>query len=126
MAIDLNKIKARLDKNFGNNSQNVWLRFDRPEVGKNLSYNLRILPEASGDPFWVRTLHYKLTRGGFLCPRVEFGEHCEACTFGFELWNEAKATGDKEAEKLAKDVFLPSERFYAVVVERPCVERVLW
>ena len=72
MAIDLEKMKAKLNKlqNKGNGDSVFW----RPEDGEQ---TIRIVPTADGDPFKDYWFHYNLGKNpGFLSPKKNFGEEC--------------------------------------------------
>ena len=38
--------------------------------------DIRIVPTADGDPFKEMWFHYNVEKGGFLCPKRNFGDEC--------------------------------------------------
>ena len=108
MALDIDRMRAKLNALQGKDStkNSFW----RPEDGEN---NVRIVPTSDGDPFKEKWFHYNVTKGGFLCPKRNFGEPCSVCDFGNKLWNE----GTEESKKLAKDMFA-KQRFFSPVLVR--------
>ena len=115
MAIDLEKIKSRLDsvKNNGKAGGSFW----RPKDGSQV---IRIVPTADGDPFKDYWFHYNLgpdQRGGILCPKRNHAEECPICDFNDQLWKEYNAGQDPDTMKLAKDL-TPRQRFFSPVFVR--------
>jgi len=115
MAIDLEKIKSRLDsvKNNGKAGGSFW----RPQDGSQV---IRIVPTADGDPFKDYWFHYNLgpnQRGGILCPNRNHDEPCPICNFKDELWKEYNSTKEDDTMKLAKDMS-PRQRFFSPVMVR--------
>ena len=108
MAIDIEKMKKKLNTLQGKDGGKKV--FWRPNDGEN---NLRIVPTADGDPFKERWFHYNVAKGGFLCPKRNFGDACPVCDFGNKLWNE----GTEESKRLAKDMFA-KQRFFSPVLVR--------
>ncbi len=108
MALDIDRMKAKLNalQNKGGSANSFW----RPNDGEN---NIRIVPTSDGDPFKERWFHYNVAKGGFLCPKRNFGEECSVCDFGNKLWNE----GTEESKSQAKDLFA-KQRFFSPVLVR--------
>jgi hypothetical protein len=113
MAINLEKMRAKLDalKNKGSREDNV---FWRPEDGKQ---DIRIVTPEDGDPFKEYHFHYNVAKGGFLCPKRNFGDACPVCDFASELWRDSASSGDEEGKKMAKNLFV-RQRFFAPVLVR--------
>lgn len=111
MAIDIKKMKAKLDAlntKGGGNKTSFW----SPKEGN--SYTVRIVPTSDGDPFKEFWFHYELGKqGGFLCPKKNHGDSCPACDFATKLYKEK----NEESAKMAKK-FLPRQRFFSPVVVR--------
>ena len=112
MALDLAKMKAKLQEleNGGKRGDNS---FWRPIEG---DQDIRVVPTEDGDPFKVYHFHYNLgeaARGGILCPKRQYGEHCPICEFASKLWQE----GTDESKKMAKNLFV-RQRFFSPVVVR--------
>lgn len=108
MALDIDRMKAKLNTLQGKDAASN--RFWRPNDGEN---NIRIVPTSDGDPFKERWFHYNVTKGGFLCPKRNFGDTCPVCDFGNKLWNEST----EESKRLAKDMFA-KQRFFSPVLVR--------
>ena len=114
MALDIDKIKARLDsvKN-KNKAGGFW----KPQDGQQV---IRIVPTADGDPFKDYFFHYNLggeNRSGILCPKKNFGDDCPICDFKDQLWKEYNDSQDTDTLKLAKDMS-PRQRFFSPVLVR--------
>jgi hypothetical protein len=109
MAIDIAKMKAKLDKVEGKNKGNDN-KFFKPQPG---TYDVRFLPSADGDPFKEYHIHYGLKSYGLLCSKRMFDEDCPICSFASALYRQ----GGEENEKQAKDLFA-SARFYSLVLVR--------
>ena len=110
MAIDLKKMKAKLDalSSKGGNKNT----FFSPKEGN--SYSVRVVPTPDGDPFKEYWFHYELgSQGGFLCPKKNFGENCPMCDLVSKLYKE----GDEESRKLAKEI-TAKQRFFSPIVVR--------
>ena len=88
----------------------------RPKAGEQL---VRILPALDGKPLKEVSVHWKVAKQPFLCPKKNFGEHCPVCDFGWDQWGEA---GDSKALKEKAKVFLPDQRYAALVVVRDLEE----
>tara|TARA_R110002020_G_scaffold3882_1_gene17124 strand:- start:460 stop:738 length:279 start_codon:yes stop_codon:yes gene_type:complete len=68
MAIDLEKMRAKLDAAKGKgNKTGFW----KPPEGKT---TIRIVPTPDGDPFKQYWFHYNLAQHGFLSPKRNFNE----------------------------------------------------
>ncbi len=110
MAINLDKMKAKLDAAQGKGSgkkSDFW----RPQDGENV---IRILPSPDEDPFKEHHFHYNLgNRSGFLCPKRNFGDDCPVCNFATKLFNE----GSQESVQQAKNLFA-RQRFFSPVLVR--------
>ena len=113
MAIDLSKMKAKLDSfnnKGGSSNTNMW----KPEAGQ---HSIRIVPTEDGDPFKDMWFHYGVGGQNFLCPKKNYSEHCPVCDFASQLWREGSANEDKESLKMAKDLF-PRQRFMSPILVR--------
>tara|TARA_Y100000296_G_scaffold10272_1_gene11753 strand:- start:581 stop:1330 length:750 start_codon:yes stop_codon:yes gene_type:complete len=109
MAIDLEKMKAKLNKlqNKGNGDSVFW----RPEDGEQ---TIRIVPTADGDPFKDFWFHYNVGKNpGFLSPKRNFGESDPLDSFVRELFDE----GTEDSIKMAKNL-MARQRFFSPVVVR--------
>ena len=110
MAIDLNKMKAKLANVQGNGKggkSDVW----KITEGE---HTVRILPSEDGDPFREFFFHYNVGHhNGFLCPKRNFGDHCPVCEFATKLFNE----GETESVNMAKKLFA-RQRFFSPVLVR--------
>ena len=62
--------------------------------------------------------HYNVGdhKGGILCPKRNFGEHCGICEFASQLWREGVDQNDEESKKLAKSLFVRTRFFSPVIV----------
>ena len=99
MAIDLSKMRAKLDalqnKDSGDN------KFWRPSDGEQA---IRIVPTEDGDPFREYFFHYNVGQNrGFMCPKRNFGDDCPVCEFASQLWKDGTANDDEEAKKMADE-----------------------
>ena len=113
MALDLAKMKAKLQELEGGGKSKKDNIFWKPTEGEQ---EIRIVPTSDGDPFKVFHFHYNLgeaARGGVLCPKRQFGEHCPICEFASSLWQEESS----ESKKMAKSLFV-RQRFFSPVVVR--------
>ena len=109
MAIDLNKMRNKLDKLEGKGrAQSVlW----KPKDG---DQTIRILPMQDGDPFREMWFHYNLGENrGFLSPKKNFGEDDPLDAFVRKLFNDA---GDDDI-KMAKNL-MARQRFFSPVIVR--------
>mgnify|MGYP003132758352 FL=1 len=109
MAIDLEKMKAKLNKLQNKGSQDTV--FWRPEDGEQ---TIRIVPTADGDPFKDFWFHYNVGKNpGFLSPKKNFGESDPLDSFVRELFDE----GTEDSIKMAKNL-MARQRFFSPVVVR--------
>ena len=109
MAIDLEKMKAKLNKLQNKGSQDTV--FWRPEDGEQ---TIRIVPTADGDPFKDFWFHYNVGKNpGFLSPKKNFGESDPLDSFVRELFDE----GTEDSVKMAKNL-MARQRFFSPVVVR--------
>ena len=113
MGINLDKMREKLSslRGEGNSSNDT---FWRPEDGEQ---TIRIVPTADGDPFKEMWFHYNVEKGGFLCPKRNYGDGCPVCEFASQLWREGSASDDAEAKKMAKGLF-DRQRFFSPVLVR--------
>ena len=113
MAIDLSKMRAKLDalQNKDSGDKKFW----RPNDGEQA---IRIVPTEDGDPFREFFFHYNVGNNrGFLCPKRNYGDGCPVCEFASQLWKEGTANDDAEAKKMAKGLFA-RQRFFSPVLVR--------
>jgi hypothetical protein len=115
MALDLSKMKAKLDKLANNGKENgsnsvKW----KMEEGQ---HSVRIVPTEDGDPFKELFFHYGVGGKTVLCPKKNFSDSCPICDFASQLWREGTANEDKESQKMAKQLF-PKQRFMSPVIVR--------
>jgi len=61
--------------------------------------------------------HYNVEKGGFLCPKRNFGEECPVCDFASQLWREGVDNNDDHSKKTAKSLFV-RQRFFSPVMVR--------
>ena len=113
MAIDLNKMRAKLTA-LQNRGEKKDSAFWRPEDGEQ---TIRIVPTADGDPFKEMHFHYNVEKGGFLCPKRNFGDDCPVCDFASQLWREGVDNNDEHSKKTAKSLFV-RQRFFSPVMVR--------
>ena len=109
MAIDLDKMKAKLNKlqNKGSQDSVFW----RPEDGEQ---TIRIVPTSDGDPFKDFWFHYNVGKHpGFLSPKKNFGETDPLDSFVRELFDE----GTEDSIKMAKNL-MARQRFFSPVIVR--------
>lgn len=110
MAIDLNKMKAKLDAAQGN-GKGGKSEFWKLTEGE---HTVRILPSPDGDPFKEYHFHYNVGKqNGFLCPKRNFGDDCPVCDFATKLFNQ----GDTDSINMAKKLFA-RQRFFSPVIVR--------
>lgn len=113
MALDLAKMRAKLQESENGGKKKTDNVFWKPSEG---DQEIRIVPTEDGDPFKVFHFHYNLgeaARGGVLCPKRQFGEHCPVCEFASKLWQE----GTDDSKKMAKNLFV-RQRFFSPVMVR--------
>ena len=111
MAINLDKIKSKLDQLTGNaprRASNFW----RPDVGEHV---IRLLPfqDSDGQPFKERWFYYYIVDGpGILAP-VKMGKPDPVNEFQQKLWRDGSDSSKELAKKLR-----PKMRAYAPVIVR--------
>ena len=113
MGIDMELMRRKLASLRGDNDGNsVWFKPDEGDT------DIRIVPTNDGDPLKEMFFHYNVGehRGGILCPKRNFGEHCPVCEFASQLWREGSNNNDEESKKLAKSLFVRTRYFSPVVV----------
>ena len=111
MALDLNAIRAKLNKLSGNNSRRdtLW----RPQEGEEHVVRIIAFPDNDGQPFKERWFYYNIGNNpGLLAPH-QFGSPDPIQ----ELINELRSDGNKESYELAKKLY-PKMRAYAAVIVR--------
>ena len=116
MALDLDKMKAKLANLKGNGNGSSTSVFWKPQEGEQ---TIRILPTEDGDPFKDYHFHYMNINGknhSVMCPKRNFGESCPICDFASNLWNEGQ-NGTPGAGDEAKKLFA-KQRFFSPVVVR--------
>ena len=113
MGINLDKMRAKLAalRGEGKSGDSV---FWRPAEG---DQDIRIVPTADGDPFKEMHFHYNVEKGGFLCPKRNFGDDCPVCDFASQLWREGVDNNDEHSKKTAKSLFV-RQRFFSPVMVR--------
>ena len=96
----------------GTGEKSVWFK---PDEG---DQDIRIVPTSDGDPLKEVYFHYNVGehRGGIVCPKRNFGEHCPICEFASSLWREGVDQNDDESKKLAKSLFVRARYFSPVLV----------
>jgi hypothetical protein len=122
MAIDLAKIRAKVDQLSGiktNNNSNTKL-FKPTEVGE---YRIRVLPWSDtpeGVPFHERFVYYNISRQWIVIPR-HLGISDPISDFIRKLFDEIRQDKSKEEENkaIAKKLF-PSQVTCAAVIDRAC------
>lgn len=108
MAIDLKKIKERLETLKNTNKKTGILKL---ENGKQ---TVRLLPLKDGDLCKSFYLHYNVSgEGGILCPKANFGESCAICEFVAKLFSEET----EESRNMAKNL-MKKQRFFSPVLVR--------
>jgi len=115
MGIDMELMRRKLATLRGEhdgNGNSVWFKPDEGDT------DIRIVPTNDGDPLKEMFFHYNVGehRGGILCPKRNFGEHCPVCEFASQLWREGSNNNDEESKKLAKSLFVRTRYFSPVVV----------
>jgi hypothetical protein len=95
-----------------NSGDSVWFRPDEGDT------DIRIVPTNDGDPLKEMFFHYNVGdhKGGILCPKRNYGEHCPICEFASALWREGSDSNDEESKKLAKSLFVRTRFFSPVVI----------
>ena len=115
MALDLSKMKAKLDK-LANNGKEAGSNSGKWKLEEG-QHSVRIVPTEDGDPFKEMFFHYGVNNKTVLCPKKNFGDSCPVCDFASQLWKEGTAKEDKESQKMAKQLF-PKQRFMSPVLVR--------
>ena len=109
MAIDLDKMKAKLNKlqNKGSQDSVFW----RPEEGEQ---TIRIVTTSDVDPFKDFWFNYNVGKNpGFLSPKKNFGETDPLDSFVRELFDE----GTEDSIKMANNL-MARQRFFSPVIVR--------
>ncbi len=121
MGINLDKMRAKLAavQNNGDGKGAFW----RPNDG---NQTIRVVPTADGDPFKEVYFHYNVGKGGILCPKRNFGDHCPICEFASSLWREGADNNDESSKKLAKSLFVRQRFFSPVLVRGEEADGVRW
>ncbi len=111
MALDINKIRQRLEEAKGNGTKSNGTYFWRPQDG---TQDIRIISPEDGDPFKDFWFHYNVGNNpGFLSPKKNFGEEDPLNDFVRKLFNE----GTEESIKMAKSL-MARQRFFSPVLVR--------
>jgi len=115
MSINMELMKKKLASLRGENTDNgnsIWFKPDEGDT------DIRIVPTNDGDPLKEMFFHYNVGnhRGGVLCPKRNFGDHCPICEFASQLWREGVDNNDEESKKLAKSLFVRTRYFSPVVI----------
>ena len=115
--INLELMREKLEKmkaGYSSKSSQTDSDFFKPEL--NNSYQIRVLPPATGDdPFREVYFHYNVG-ARITCPRRNYGKNCPVCDFATLLWEEQKETGDVATASLAKDLFAKPRYFTNLIV----------
>ena len=114
MALDMSKMKSKLDKLANNGKEASTSVKWKMEEGQ---HSVRIVPTDDGDPFKELYFHYKVGGKTVLCPKKNFGDECPVCNFASQLWRDGVANEDKGSQKQAKELF-PKQRFMSPVLVR--------
>lgn len=110
MAIDMSKMKAKLDQL--NNKGNGGANYFKMEIGNN--YEVRILPTPDGDPFKQYFIHYRVGNSPpFLSPKRNFGEDDALDRFVRKLYD----AGDEDSRQMARELSA-KQRFFSPVIVR--------
>ena len=114
MSINMELMRQKLAalRGEGTGEKSVWFK---PDEG---DQDIRIVPTSDGDPLKEVYFHYNVGehRGGIVCPKRNFGEHCPICEFASSLWREGVDQNDDESKKLAKSLFVRARYFSPVLV----------
>jgi hypothetical protein len=109
MAIDMSKMKAKLDQL--NNKGSGGANYFKMELGN--TYEVRILPTPDGDPFKQYFVHYRVGNAPpFLSPKRNFGEDDALDRFVRKLYDE----GSDESRQMARDLSAKARFFSPVIV----------
>ena len=108
MAINLDKMRQKMDRLEGKRQESI---FWRPQDGEQ---TIRILPCSDGDPFKEYWFHYNLgDNRGFLSPKRNFGESDPLDSFVRQLFNSKEESDIKMAKNL-----MARQRFFSPVIVR--------
>lgn len=114
MSINMELMKKKLASLRGqdDSDNSVWFK---PQEGEQV---IRIVPTSDGDPLKEMYFHYNVGdhKGGIVCPKRNYGEHCPICEFASSVWKEGVDTNDEESKKLAKSLFVRARYFSPVIV----------
>lgn len=116
MAINMDLMRRKLATLRGENTRDskasIWFKPDEGDT------DIRIVPTADGDPLKELFFHYDVGnhRGGIMCPKRNFGEHCPICEFASKLWREGVDNDDVDSKNLAKSLFVRTRYFSPVLV----------
>ena len=114
MSINMELIRKKLAalRGEGEREQSVWFKHDEGDQ------DIRIVTTSDGDPLKEMYFHYNVGdhRGGIVCPKRNFGEHCPICEFASSVWRDGVDNNDEESKKLAKSLFVRARYFSPVVV----------
>ncbi len=115
MSINMELMRKKLAALRGEGTKDATSVWFKPDEGDT---DIRILPTSDGDPLKEMFFHYNVGdhKGGILCPKRNFGEHCPICEFASSLWREGSENNDEESKKLAKSLFVRTRYFSPVVV----------
>ena len=116
MGINMELMRRKLASLRGDNKGNGQVSvFFKPDEG---DQTIRMITPKDGDPLKEIFFHYNVGnhRGGIMCPKRNFGEHCPICEFASSLWREGVDNNDDESKKLAKSLFVRTRFFSPVVV----------
>ena len=109
MAIDMSKMKAKLDQL--NNKGSGGANYFKMELGN--TYEVRILPTPDGDPFKQFFVHYRVGNSPpFLSPKRNFGEDDALDRFVRKLYD----AGDDDSRQMARDLSAKARFFSPVIV----------
>lgn len=108
----MRKKLAALRGEGGDKGDSVWFKPDEGDT------DIRIVPTSDGDPLKEMFFHYNVGehRGGILCPKRNFGEHCPICEFASSVWKDGTENNDEASKQLAKSLFVRARYFSPVVV----------
>jgi hypothetical protein len=109
MAIDMSKMKAKLDQL--SNKGSGGTSYFKMELGN--TYEVRILPTPDGDPFKQFFVHYRVGNAQpFLSPKKNFGEDDALDRFVRKLYD----AGDDESLAMARELSAKARFFSPVIV----------
>jgi len=115
MSINMELMRKKLASLRGEGTKDASSPWFKPDEGDT---DIRIVPTSDGDPLKEMFFHYNVGehRGGILCPKRNYGEHCPICEFASSVWREGVDNNDEESKKLAKSLFVRGRYFSPVVV----------